>query len=172
MRRDDQAAEVVRRQRSLRWAVRVGLGLAVVLFVGGIAIPIGFRVVGRVFGEVLLFTPWVDEAIFGRPPADIIAGEPAVKTVQLFYVDLGATMLLAMGVMVGFVTWFGLRAGHRWAWWAMFLSLVVATASVARIVLPYVLESPFGFADVPPIFWLPVLAPIPLILGWRGTKSM
>ena len=95
MRRGQPAADVAGTQRSLRWAVRLFLGGAVVLLAGGIAIPIGFRVVDRISSEVLLFTPRVDEILFGRPPADIVAGEPAVKTVQLFFVDLVATLLLA-----------------------------------------------------------------------------
>lgn len=90
---------------------------------------------------------------------------------QLFYIDLASTLLLALGVMVGFVTWFGLRAGHRWALWAIVCGFAVAAASLARATLPYVLQAPFGFADVPPIFWLLVFGPIPLVLGWRGTKD-
>jgi hypothetical protein len=159
---------VVSQQRSLVWAVRLFLFLAAVLCSGGVAIPIVFRVWS---GRFLLFTPRVDEILFGRTPADIVAGEPAVLEVQLFYVDLAATLLLALGVLLGFLTWFGLRPGHRWAWWAGFISVIVAAASLARVALPYILQAPFGVADVPPIFWVLVLAPIPLVLGWRGTKA-
>lgn len=95
-------------QTSLTWAVRSFLALAAVLVEAGVAIPIGFRVLN---GRFLLFTARTDEMIFGRTPAEIVEREPAVLDVQLFYVDLAVTLLLAMGVLVAFVTWFGLRGG-------------------------------------------------------------
>ena len=112
-----------------------------VLLGAGVAIPIGFRAWN---GRFLLFTPRADEMIFGRTPTDIVADEPVVLDVQLFYMDVASTLLLAMGVLVAFVTWFGLRAGRRWAWWALFASFIVVVASLARTVLPYHFEASLG----------------------------
>jgi hypothetical protein len=162
------------RERSLLWAVRFFLVLAAAVFGAGIVIPIAFRLGGWARGglvDFLMFSARVDEVVLGRAPADIVAAEPGVIEAQLFYIDLSSTLLLASGVMVGFITWFGLRAGHRWAWWAMLVSFGAAAASMARAMMPYVLQAPFGFADVPPILWVLVVAPIPLVLGWRGTKD-
>ena len=156
------------RERSLIWAVRLFLFMAAILFVGGVGIPVAFRL-GR--GQFLLFTPRYDRVHFGRAPADIIAREPAVLEVQFLYIDLVATLLLICGVLLASVTWFGLRRGHRWAWWSIFFGFVAGGASLARTVLPYHLEAALGIGDVPPLLWLAVIAPVALVLGWRGTRG-
>ena len=168
------AAVVKGRERSLVWAVRLFMLISGVVFVAGIAIPIAFRVGGweaEGFVNFLMISARVDAIVLGRAPAAIVTAEPSVVPMQLLYIDTAASLLLGLGVMLAFLTWFGLRRGHRWAWWSVFLSVVVVVGSMARVAIPYVLKAPFGFADVPPIMWVLVLVPLPLALGWRGTTS-
>lgn len=140
----------------------------------GIAIPIAFRIGGwrnGGFVDFLMLSDRVDPTILGRAPADIVANEPGVVDVQLFYIDTLAVLLVGFAVLVGFLAWFGLRRGQRWAWWAICMAFVVIVVGLApRWLVPY-LGVAFEFADIPPILYPLVVAPVPLVLGWFGTRG-
>lgn len=159
----------------LRWAVRLFMLIATVVFLAGIGLPVVFRVAGRRgsgFVDFLILSDTADEGILGKTPADVVAAEPGVVDMQLFYLDLAFTLVLALAVLVAFVTWCGLRTGHRWAWWALLAGFGVTIVSLARVMVPLYLRAPFGLADVPPIMWVLLVAPVPLTLGWLGTKDV
>ncbi len=161
-------------ERSLIWSVRLFMTLAGIVFLAGIAIPIAFRLGGwdsKGFVNFLMVSSRADTIIMGRPPASIVAAEPSVVQMQLLYIDLAASLLLGLGVMLAALTWFGLRPAHRWAWWSVFVTVVVVAGSILRMAVPYVLRAPLGLADVPPIMWVLVVTPLPLVLGWRGTRA-
>jgi hypothetical protein len=121
---------------------------------------------------VALFLASAAFQAYGSSPADIMAREPAVRGYRDSMWFIVAGLLVAVGILQGTVTWFGLRNG---APWALPVLVLVGVALVAYWVLalwPYVrANAPLTLGDLPPFIWVPALLLVPAtVCSWLGLR--
>jgi hypothetical protein len=152
------------------------LGISVLLFIvhGAIYLVIGFlapfAMDSPASRDILVMSRRTDTELLGAPPDDLRATNPPLVTLRRITFTLLAGMMVAAGVLIVSLAWFGLRDHQSWA----LVALTVASA----IVLPFwwlVLQqylragaSP-TLGDLPPFMWIPAVLLLPAaILGWIG----
>ncbi len=112
-----------------------------------------------------------DGALFGGPLPDLLKASPGLAKMRSMLLNIIGGLLVAAGLMVLALAWFGLRQGQTWA---------LATLSLAGIVvLPFwvLVFRPFAEAGIsislnfPPFMLVPALLVGPaIILGWLGMR--
>ena len=132
----------------------------------GVLTPLAMdRDIGR---PALFVTEATDTELYGRPPEQILSSVPELATFRSVVLRAIAGLLVAAGLLVVGVAWFGLREPEAWA-----LALLTL---VALVVLPYWWIT-FGayrtagvslpLTSVPPFMWVPgILMPVGAVLGW------
>jgi hypothetical protein len=123
------------------------------------------RSAGR-FG--LFVTHDTDLVLYGEEPGKLLATRPDLLTLRRTVLRVIAGLLVAAGILVIGVAWFGLKERSVWA---VALLMVVGLA-----VLPYwwIALAPYRAADIklslgalPPFMWIPGVAmPVASVLGW------
>ena len=159
-----------------QWGSPVGISTILFLISGAIHILIGTLTplaVNSEFGrKMLIISNRTDAQLFGTEPSELLQRNAELaKFRTLFFTNAGGSLII-IGICIISLAWFGLRY-HQW--WA-FMTL----ASTGVIVLPFwfMTFKPYwdagislGFADLPPIFWIPATILIPaIVLGWIGLK--
>lgn len=154
--------------------VATGLFLSFGLFsllVSGFLIPFVAR---RMERRILLIGPRSDTIFFGRTPAALLDACPDVAVVKHLLTLLSGAALMAFGVCQLALTWYGLKNGERWAFWALVIGDLSMVPFLAFYLRPFLQRGapvfPFGIA-APPIFYFPfVIIPIAAVLGWLGLQ--
>ena len=158
-----------------RWLSPLGIGVALFLFYGTFYIFIGALTpvmadteMGR---QVTVSSPEKDNALLGGRTPDLLKANPALAKVRAMLLNMVGGLLVAAGILVLAVAWFGLRQGQTWAlaalglagvsvfpfWWFVFRPFAEAGISV-------------GF-DLPPFMLIPGLLLVPaVVLGSIGLR--
>ena len=136
-----------RRSRYARWTLLV---LAAMLGLFGI-------------GDLLIgpsFDPGITLGLTGRTLAQLEAESAAGYRMLDFYTRVGGIHLMVIGVVLALIVLLPYRAGHRWAWWAMWLF-------PAWAMLGFALDAAFGVAPgqapPPPMISAPILAGVAVV---------
>jgi hypothetical protein len=148
-----------------------------------------FVIVGVLWLLIGLATPWASErsagrfgmfmthdtdlALYGGEPASLLATRPDLLTLRRTVFRVMAGLLVATGILVVGVAWFGLKERSVWA-----LGLLTV---IGLAVLPYwwIALAPYRAAGIslplsvlPPFMWLPgLLMPLASLLGWIDLLS-
>lgn len=146
------------------------------LIVGGLWLSIGVAtplLLGKRIGPPMVYiSTRTDMALFGEPPDRVLAGNPQLAVLRQMLIRSLAGLLVAAGVAVIGLAWFGMRTPDRW--------VVAVLALVGIAVLPFwwSVFAPYRAAgirltigDLPPFMWVPaILMPVASILGWLGSS--
>lgn len=141
------------------------------LVVSGILTPLLAR---RMQRRILLIGPRSDTILFGRTPAELLDACPEVGLVQHTLFMLPAGALMSFGILQLALTWYGLKNGEPWAFWALVIGDLSILPFLAFYLRPFLQRGapvfPRGLA-APPIFYFPfVIIPIAAVLGWLGLR--
>lgn len=158
-----------------RWLSPLGISVALFLFYGAFYIFIGALTpvmmnteVGR---QVTVSSVEKDNALLGGPLPELMQSDPALAKMRTMLMNMVGGLLVAAGILVIAVTWFGLRQGQMWA--------LVTLALVSIVVLPFwwLVFRPFAEAGItvglalPPFMLVPGLLLLPAaVLGWIGLR--
>ena len=157
------------------WLSPLGISVALFLFYGAFYIFIGALTpvmmnteVGR---QVTISSVENDNALLGGQTSDLLQASPPLAKMRTMLLNIVGGLLVAAGVLVIAVTWFGLRQGQMWA--------LVTLALAGVVVLPFwwLVFRPFAEAGItvglalPPFILIPGLLLIPAaVLGWIGLR--
>ncbi len=157
------------------WLSPLGIGVVLFLCYGAFYIFIGALTpimadteMGR---QVTVSSVEKDNALLGGPLPELLQSSPALAKMRTMLLNMVGGLLVAAGILVLAVTWFGLRQGQTWA---------LATLGLAGIVVfPFwwFVFRPFAEAginvgfDMPPFILIPSLLLVPaIVLGWIGLR--
>ena len=158
-----------------RW--KSALGVSVGLFLAwGVTWAVGLvgilALFWRRFPPWLLFSPKVDSALLGASPDALREAQPAAAEAQWFLSHLIGMSVASAGFAIIAITWFGLRRGEWWAFWALVAAavpLLLYPYAVSRYVRPGIR---LGFGDLQPFVTFPaVIVPCAIILAWIGLRQ-
>ena len=161
---------------SFRWGSALGISVVLFLICGAIYVLIGaltpmmyHRDVGT---TVVITSSRADSLLFGSAPPDLLRGNRSLATFRSIAVNIIAGLLVAAGILIIAVAWFGLRGGQAWALGALVI------AGMAVLPFWWVAFRPYGSAgiplwlgDIPPFMTIPAALLVPAaILGWLGLR--
>ena len=117
-----------------------------------------------------VFSPRADSAYFGKTPTELVKETPAIAELHVTLLNLFGGFLICLAIAQFCLVWFGLRAGHAWALWALVISdFAVVIHYWVVVVPPFARAFPLGFSDLHPYVLYPMVAvPIAALLGWLG----
>lgn len=121
----------------------------------------------NVGSPMVILSGRTDTHLFGADPPSVLA-DSRVRTLRAILVAMLGGCMLAAGVLVSAIAWFGLGARSIWA---MATLTIVAVALIPfwwHVLRPYrVAKTPVGLGDVPPFMWVPLALDAPAVaLGW------
>ena len=164
-----------------RWLSPLGisallfLGFSLVCLIFGTLAPVLVRRYGpgspsASLMDWFVFSPRADAAYFGKPPAELVRETPAIAELHVTLLNLFGGFLICLAIAQFCLVWFGLRAGHGWALWALAISdFAVVVHYWAWVVPPFRRVFPLAFSDLHPYVLYPMVAvPIAALLGWIG----
>lgn len=147
-------------------ALFVGVGVFWLL-IGVLAALLSDKGVGP---PMIFISERTDTALYGGPPAEILASNPELAMFRYAVVRVIAGVLVAAGLLTAGIAWYGLREPRGWA--------LAALTLVGLAVLPFwwISLAPFRdegirltLGDIPPFMWAPAIAmPVASALGWIG----
>src|SRR5574341_1423080 len=112
-----------------RWSSPFGLSVALFLLYGAFYIFIGALTpvmadteMGR---QVTVSSPEKDNALLGGRTPDLLQASPALAKMRTMLLNMVGGLLVAAGILVIAMTWFGLRQGQIWALAALGLAGVM-----------------------------------------------
>lgn len=158
------------------WLTPLGISVVLFLVYGAIYLAIGALTPIFVDSDVgsggLIISGRTDTVVFGDTPEHIRQTNPALIQLRRITVQMLAGMLIAAGVMVVALAWFGLRQGQTWA------LVTLAVAGVAVLPFWYLTLRPYfapgvspTLGDLPPFMWVPAALLVPaVLLGWLGLR--
>jgi hypothetical protein len=122
-------------EATFRW--RSWLGAAVIFFlivglvyfVSAILVPLSLHVNGSdaLSGPGVVFSGTGDAQLLGRSSLiGLHHDSPRLDTLLVDSMTSMCAMMMGWAIVMLSVTWFGLRRGQRWAYWALLLSLLVS----------------------------------------------
>lgn len=161
---NDTAVDTARANRSLRWG-------AYLLVASGV----GFVLNGAAMLYRALFSAGFEagvDALGGltRAELEVAANHEVVHYIDHLHVNV-AGLLVAVGVAVAALAWFGVRSGQRWALWTTVALPVVFLAHS----LPIHQTAAFSFDALfhlgPGLLWLPALV-VGAVLAGRGLREI
>lgn len=157
-----------------RWLSPLGLSVALFLLYGGFYVFIGALTpalsdteMGRQIGIISART---DRILFGDSPENLLRNDPALARARTIIFNMLGGVLVAAGILVMAVAWFGLRQGQAWALWTLCLAGVVVVPFWWLVFQPYFQAgAPLSFSDIPPFMKVPGVLLIPaFVSGWIG----
>lgn len=158
-----------------RWLSPLGISTALFLFYGALYIFVGVLTpilsdtkMGR---QSLIISARTDRAVFGDPEK-LLQNDPALAKLRAIMFNMLSGFLVAAGVLVIMLAWFGLRQGQDWALGALALAGVVVLPFWWLVFRPYLnAGAPIGLSDIPPFMWVPgVLLTPAVVLAWIGLR--
>jgi hypothetical protein len=100
----------------------------IIMFVLGILLSID-----HLTYALIGFTPEIFEMDTGVPWAEFYGAYPTVATLVVVAERLSATGYLGMALFTTTVSFFGLRKGERWSWYALWIFPIVYGLGVAQM---------------------------------------
>lgn len=83
-----------------------------------------------------VFSVRADSAFFGKPPVELIKEMPAIAELHVTLLNLFGGFLICLAIAHFCLVWFGLRAGHQWALWALAISDLAVVVHYWVLVVP------------------------------------
>jgi hypothetical protein len=126
----------------------------------------------RGIGTTMVFiSPRTDRVLFGADPSELLRNPALAQLRSLLLIALGG-MLVAAGILVIATALFALRAGERWALFALTIAGIAVLPFWVLIFRPYVAAgAPLSLGDIPPFMWVPAALLVPaFVLGWIGVR--
>jgi len=161
---------------NFQWLSPLGVSVVLFLLYGAIYLLIGvltpIMVDSSVSPGILIVSGRPDTAVLGDTPENLRQNNPALVKLRSIILNMLAGMLVAAGVMIVALAWFGVRQGQAWALGTL------AVAGVAVLPFWYLVFRPYFAAgvsltlgDLPPFMWVPAVLLLPaVILGWFGLR--
>lgn len=168
---------------AIRWGSPLGIGVALLLScsvvyaliaVAGAIITHRYGVAAPQTNGQFIFGPKADTLFFGRPPRDVVRDNPMVGRLAMIFIDFMTGFMLAFGIVLFGVVWFGLRHGQEWALWTALLgNAAMLLFYWGLAVVPFMREFGVGYADVfhPFAAYPTVVIPIATIVSWIGLRQ-
>ncbi len=158
-----------------RWLSPLGISVALFMIYGAFYVLIGALtpvMMNTQIGQQVTFSSSKkDSVLLGGPLTELLQTSPALAKIRRMLLNVIGGLLVAAGILVMTVTWFGLKQAQVWA--------LVALALAGVVVLPFwwLVFRPFAEAgiavglDLPPFMLLPgiLLAPA-TVFGWIGLR--
>jgi hypothetical protein len=151
------------------------LGFSLICFILGAFGPFLVRRYGPGSASASLmnwfvFSVRADEAYFGKPPAELVKGDPVIAELHVTMINLFGGFLICLAIIQFCLAWFGLRSGYRWALWALAAGdLAMVVHYWVFVVPPFARSFHLGFSDLHPYALYPMIAvPVATLLGWIG----
>jgi hypothetical protein len=168
---------------TVRWDSPLGVGVALLLScsvvyaliaIAGTVLTHRYGVASPQTNEQFVFGPKADALFFGRPPREVVRDNPMVGRLALIFIDFMTGFMLAFGIVLFGVIWFGLRHGQEWALWVAVLgnaAMLVYYWGLA--VLPFMREFGFGYGDIfhPFAAYPTLIVPVAAVLSWVGLRA-
>lgn len=138
------------------------------VFVGVLAVPLHKK---GSEATIVFVSGRTDTAFFGKTPSEMMS-DPAVSAFRTMMITIISGGLLGAGAFLMSLTWFGIRAGHRWALWTSAVGCLLAAALWLLALAPYPKAGvKLTLGDAPPFIWLPALLLLPAtVLGYLGLR--
>ena len=160
------------------WSSALGVGVAVFLGWGVFNVVIGVVatiITGASSGlvaNILVLSPRTDAALFGGDPRDLVRDFPALFALQRVLLTWLSALLVAFGLLVIAVAWFGLRRGEPWALAVLTACWLVTLVGFGLLFRRYIDAGvSLSLGDLPPLFHYPVFLVTPaIILSWIGLR--
>lgn len=156
------------------------LGIGVALFLGWGVFNVFIGVVATIItgassglvSNILVLSPRTDAAMFGGDPRDLVRDFPALFALQRVLLTWLSALLVAFGLLVIAVAWFGLRNGESWALAVLSACWLVVLAGFALLFKRYIDAGvSLSLGDLPPLFHYPVFLVTPaILLCWIGLR--
>ena len=165
-----------RMSQDFNWLSPLGISVALFLLYGAVYVLIGAFTpvmadsdIGR---RTLVISNRTDRIVFGDSPENLLRNDPALTKLRTTIFNMLAGMLVAAGILVIAVAWFGLRQKQAWALGALALAGIAVLPFWWLVFRPYFQAgAPVGFFDIPPFMWVPGVLLIPaVVLGWIGLQ--
>jgi len=156
------------------------LGVGVALFLGWGVFNVVIGVVATVItgassglvSNILVLSPRTDAAMFGGDPRDLVRDYPALLALQRVLLTWLSALLVAFGLLVTAVAWFGLRNGEPWALAVLTACWLVTLVGFGLLFKRYTDTGvSLSLGDLPPLFHYPVFLVTPaILLSWIGLR--
>lgn len=164
-------------QTEFQWFSSLGISVILFLFYGLFYVLIGsltpIFMDARIGKPGIIISYQTDVKLFSGEPEKILDTNSDLVKTRRIILNMLAAMLVACGILIIGVTWFGLKTGNLWS--------LILLAIVGIVVLPFwwLVFKPYldagikiTLADVPPFIWVPGSLFLPaIIFGWIGLKS-
>lgn len=138
------------------------------VFVGVLAVPLHKK---GSEATIAFVSGRTDTAFFGKTPSEMMS-DPAVSAFRTMMITIISGGLVGAGVLLMFVTWHGIRAGHLWALVGVSAACLLAVAFWLIALAPYPRAGvKLTLGDAPPFIWVPALLWLPAtVLGYIGLR--
>jgi len=158
-----------------RWLSPLGISVVLFLIYGAFYVFIGALTpimqntdIGR---QATISSPEKDSALLGGQLPGLLQASPALAKMRTMLLNTIGGLLVAAGLLVLAVTWFGLRQRQTWA------LATLGLAGVAVFPFWWLVFRPFAEAgisvglDLPPFMLVPSMLLMPaVVLGWIGLR--
>ena len=160
------------------WSGALGAGVALFLgwgafnaVIGVVATIINVASSGLV-ANFLVLSPRTDAAMFGGDPRDLVREFPALFALQRLLLSWLSALLVAFGLLVIAVTWFGLRRGEPWALAVLTVCWLVTLVGFGLLFRRYIDAGvSLTLGDLPPLFHYAAFLVTPaILLSWIGLR--
>ncbi len=160
-----------------QWGSKLGISVALFLACGGFFVFISCLGALVPFNRlpdpdrIFLMSDRVDVLYYGKPPRELMAQEPALRTLRDQSILALAGFMCAIGVLTIGLAWFGLKSGQPWALWTLAVAGTVVVPFWILLFVPYLRIGAPIWLGHPPFMSVPLLLLVPaVILGYLGTQ--
>ena len=158
------------------WGSPLGISVLLFLLSGVLHLLIGlltpFFMDSGFARQVLFISNRTDAALFGTEPSQLLQQNPELSKLRVVLKGVFGGWLVVIGIFTLSVAWFGLRQHQMWSLFTLGTCGLIMLPFWYITFRPYLQAGiPMGFADLPPIFWIPAVTLVPaFILGWIGLR--
>ena len=140
------------------WRVACGLflGQGGVYAVIGVLTP--FFMDSGIGAPSLFFSRRSDTGYFGEDPGTLMDRDPALGKYRTLLFLTIAGLLVALGLAVMAIAWFGVGPGESWGYWSLVVAGALALVFWLLVLSKYLgAGASVGLGDVPPFMWVTTL---------------
>lgn len=138
------------------------------VFVGVLAVPLHKK---GAEATIVFVSTRTDTAFFGKTPSEMMS-DPPVSAFRTMMITIISGGLVGAGILLMFITWFGIRQGHPWALVAASCACLLAIAFWLIALAPYPRAGvKLTLGDAPPFIWVPAILWLPAtVLGYLSLR--